>query len=188
MKRLFSDLCLVVATFIAVSSATAIVIFQVGFASVLSNSMSPAFRAGSLVVTTPKDRLDISIGDVLLLPLPDNSGARFAHRVTEVDIAAGKILIKTQGDANSSEDPWTLEITSAEVPAVIATTPHVGWLSTLLHDVRLRLVLTTTVVALIILGFVRVLRKSAAPIEEPQSKSTRHEEEDPEHMSAINNS
>ena len=38
-------------------------------------------------------------------------------------LKAGQVVVRTKGDANPVEDPWTLEIESKNAPVVITTLP-----------------------------------------------------------------
>ena len=66
------------ALFLAPSIATAG--FGVGFSPVLSQSMSPTFKAGDLQITKMAPIRDVAVGDVILVR-DEESFATFSHRI-----------------------------------------------------------------------------------------------------------
>ncbi len=82
------------------------------FAVVTSESMSPSFGTGDLVLmqgfdTAPRE------GDIVLFPSPVD-GRAVIHRV--VDVQGDKVL--TQGDAVGSPDPWVVDADAIQSKAV----------------------------------------------------------------------
>lgn len=153
-----SNTALALAAVVSVATTIAVVVLRVGVAPVLSDSMSPAFEAGAVVITMPRAAHDLEVGDIVILPLPDGSGARFAHRVVERSVRGGNIAVRTKGDANPTVDEWHLEITSASVPVVVASIPHLGWTSNVVRSTGLRLALAGVVAMAALVGIVRAVR------------------------------
>lgn len=151
-----------------VASSTFLVIYLgVGFHAVLSNSMAPSHPAGSVVVTIQSKTKDIKVGDVIKLPLPNSSDQSYVHRVVEAKPHGGNTIVKTKGDRNESDDPWSLEILSATTPTVIATIPLVGHLNGLTGNlwVKVSLILTAATASAIALfrSFSRFRKKDNVP-------------------------
>lgn len=80
------------------------------FVPVLSGSMSPYIETGDLAVLQPVDATDLTVGDVIAFEAPIGDQQLMLHRVSEIVSAAPELRIRTQGDANSSDDPWTASV------------------------------------------------------------------------------
>ena len=65
----------------SVASATYIMVKQIHFSRVLSDSMKPEFKRGDLLLVKPVDRLSLEKGDIAVLPILGEPGSQFAHRV-----------------------------------------------------------------------------------------------------------
>lgn len=74
---------------------------------VMSGSMSPAIRVGSVAFVRATD--EVKVGDIVTFKNPNDPSTNFTHRV--ISIEEGKI--KTKGDANNAPDSW--ELTQADV-------------------------------------------------------------------------
>ena len=68
---------------------------------VASDSMTPVFARGDLVVTQPASQL--RVGDIVTF-------RKYGHLITHRIVAEGRIpgTFETRGDANSANDPWTI--------------------------------------------------------------------------------
>lgn len=152
------NIFLLLATAIAVGSAVTITVLGIGFTPVLSQSMSPVLTTGEIVITKPMPKNQIEIGDVAILPIPNDSGQRFLHRIIEVQQMNGEVLVRTQGDSNASPDPWTLQIDSQNVPIVIASIPKLGLVSSFFQTPSLRLSLGLAIVLLSLFGIFRAMQ------------------------------
>lgn len=92
---------------------------------VLSGSMEPALKVGSIVVVQPLAAEEVQPGDIITYRGASGSSLT-THRVDHLDTADG-LFFYTKGDANSVLDP-------APVPAgrlvgrVIFTLPYAGYL------------------------------------------------------------
>lgn len=68
--------------------------------------------------------MSISDGDIALLPLADDSGEAYVHRIVSNSKNPNKsVTVVTKGDANPLPDSWRLTITSQSVPIYFATLP-----------------------------------------------------------------
>ena len=93
---------------------------------VLGGSMQPAIRLGSLVLTSWADSREIEIGDIIVFTTPQGKGFT-THRVTEIIQTRGTRVFKTKGDANRSQDDWTVSSKNVLGKVTIAI-PYVGYL------------------------------------------------------------
>lgn len=75
------------------------------FMIVLSDSMSPALRAGDLIICHDKKIDSIKVGDIITYSMDD---FYVTHRVAEKISDGGRIFLKTRGDANNTIDPVTV--------------------------------------------------------------------------------
>lgn len=76
-------------------------IFGLKFMTVLSDSMSPALRAGDMIICRDKKIDDIKVGEIITYNINDFF---VTHRVVEKIDDGGQILLKTRGDANNTKD------------------------------------------------------------------------------------
>ncbi|MFC2044884.1 signal peptidase I [Chloroflexota bacterium] len=75
--------------------------------AVLSGSMEPELKVGSLVVTCPVEPETIVVGDIIIFRPTTVGENLIAHRV--VGIGRGSSLyFETKGDANNKPDPFTV--------------------------------------------------------------------------------
>lgn len=91
---------------------------------VLSPSMVPAFSPGDLLVIRAVPAASLAVGDIPVLPDPDEPQFQVAHRVVTVRPTPerGEVFVVTRGDANPEADtPAT--IVSEQVPAVMFSVP-----------------------------------------------------------------
>lgn len=103
---------------------------------VLSNSMAPGMPVGSLALTTPAARADITVGDVIVFTDPDHPTIRVIHRIVHIFGAdeadkftnwdATQLIASTKGDNNPEADPWTLTIADATVWRLDRSFPSLG--------------------------------------------------------------
>jgi len=90
---------------------------------VLTGSMAPRLHRGDVLVIKQVSTNDLKVGQVVLLPMPSAGGTLYAHRLVSVTRSDGTVVVRTKGDANPVEDPWTLNIESNKTPVAIATLP-----------------------------------------------------------------
>src|ERR687885_579514 len=81
--------------------------------TVVSGSMQPALPLGSLVVVVPRDADAVRIGDVITFSPPGDDIRTVTHRVVDVQGTADDVSVRTRGDANPVDDPWTLHFPSS---------------------------------------------------------------------------
>lgn len=91
---------------------------------VLSPSMVPTFSPGDLVVVRSVDTMDLNVGDIPMLPDPDEPAYLYVHRIISIqkDSERGEVSVVTQGDANPASDT-PVTIVSEKVPQVVLSVP-----------------------------------------------------------------
>ena len=78
------------------------------FVAVASGSMRPTLEVGDLIIVQGTPASKIKVGDIIVFN-PPNQKTFIIHRVTAIEtLANGTIAFKTKGDANPTEDPWTI--------------------------------------------------------------------------------
>lgn len=118
---------LIVATVLAV--ATVVIPRAKGGQSytVLTQSMTPGIQPGDMVALEKVDPKLIRVGDrVTFMPNP-NDPSLITHRVVSAYSTNGKMMFRTKGDANDSEDD-PIEAQQI-VGRVMYVVPKVGWIS-----------------------------------------------------------
>jgi len=127
MKRaihFFIDGALILLAIFAGYFAYLVVSNDVQIVRVVSDSMAPAIHRGDSLIFKSHKTVDINEGEILLLPLADESGASYVHRVIEKKMVKNSAVeVVTKGDANPLVDDWRTTITSAKVPIYVATLP-----------------------------------------------------------------
>lgn len=109
----------------------------IGFAPVLSNSMSPNIAVGDLEITRPVPAHSVEVGDVVLLA-DGESGIQFSHRVVQIQSPnITELNFQTKGDNNPLVDQRTVTVPRADqLPIVMFTIPQVGGLLTFLGSTQ----------------------------------------------------
>ncbi len=75
--------------------------------TVVSGSMEPTIKTGSIVLTTPVDPTTIMAGDIVAFTSPSNSKDTILHRVVGIK-STSPLRFQTKGDNNNTADAWDL--------------------------------------------------------------------------------
>ncbi|MGD0220380.1 MAG: signal peptidase I, partial [Acidimicrobiales bacterium] len=97
---------------------------------VLSGSMRPGLAVGGLVISqrVPVDSLHVR--DVIVFADPYKPSEQIVHRIVRITKGpGGKLLFKTQGDANTVRDPWTMTIPGGYVYRARWSVPLLGYVA-----------------------------------------------------------
>ena len=94
---------------------------------VMSASMEPAIKTGSLIITERVNPHMLIKQDVVTFIRPDNTKEFITHRIVSVSKPQNIPLFTTKGDNNESPDTWTL-VGGGVVGKVMYTIPHLGYL------------------------------------------------------------
>ena len=82
------------------------------FLTVLSPSMTPALDVGGIVAVVPTDPATIQVDDILVYRPPTRQSVLVTHRVIERSEEGGRIVFRTQGDANNVADSYAVPASS----------------------------------------------------------------------------
>jgi signal peptidase len=93
--------------------------------SVLTGSMDPAIKTGSLIFI--KKQENYSVGDIVT-KTGDESGMTVTHRIISITEEDGNVKIKTKGDANNVEDEEFFD-KDAIIGKVFFHIPFAGYLT-----------------------------------------------------------
>lgn len=92
---------------------------------VMSGSMSPTLKTGSLVIVDPIDPGNVAPGDIITFRGDDHGGNITTHRVIEVE-KSGALFFRTKGDANEVEDPMLVSANRL-IGKVMFSIPYIGY-------------------------------------------------------------
>lgn len=115
--------------------------------SVLSGSMEPAIRVGSLVIVRPS--AEYKINDIITFPSPEDPNILVTHRIIGIQTIENRIFYITQGDANEEPDP-DLIAKDDVIGKVLFTIPFLGYVVNFTQS-RLGFILIIVVPATIII-------------------------------------
>jgi signal peptidase I len=137
---------------------------------IVGRSMTGAFDRGSVVFSEDVPIASLEEGDVITYQPPVSTGltSLVTHRIVEIDRTdQGELVLRTKGDANAAEDPWTFSLPGARQNRVVHAVPHVGTALTFLSAPSNRVLVLGVPAALIALGavrdLVRALRRQPSP-------------------------
>ena len=102
---------------------------------VMSGSMEPAIKVGSMVAVRPLEPEEVQPGDIITFRSERGSTVA-THRVSRVDTENG-LLFYTKGDANDIEDPSPVDPRNL-VGKVVLTVPHLGYMFAYARTARCR--------------------------------------------------
>lgn len=94
-----------------------------GVYAVLSDSMEPTYKEGSIVYIKKESPSKIQTGDSIMFRMSEESKALTTHRVIEVDV--DKELFYTKGDANEGADAMPVSFERLVGKAVYSI-PYLG--------------------------------------------------------------
>lgn len=126
LGRIIRDVLLMLAVVATVAVAVLVAVVHIQFMRVVSPSMEPAIGVGDVVLLRDQPAAQVQVGQVVVLPVPDEGGVMYVHRLISVRDVEGKKVVTTKGDANPAPDPWELQIDSASVPLVVGQIPLPG--------------------------------------------------------------
>jgi signal peptidase len=122
---------------------------------VVSGSMRPGFAVGGAVISERIPVDQVSLRDVIVFKNPDNPADLMVHRIVKLTRSkSGQLVIKTKGDANNVQDPWTLTISGKYAYEVRWSLPLLGYVAVAYQNDR----------GLVLLGVGIVLLASAASV------------------------
>jgi signal peptidase I len=97
-------------------------------APILSGSMSPGFPVGGVALAEREPVSQLALRDVVIFKNPYHPDVQMVHRIISLKMSkSGQPIIKTQGDANTAPDPWTVTMRGKTVYVVQYTLPLLGY-------------------------------------------------------------
>lgn len=99
--------------------------------TVISGSMAPAIKMGSVVIVKPvpstgSGQADYKIGDVITFGPYSKTKAPTSHRIYDIKVVDGQPVYITKGDANNAPD--AREIKKSDILGkVLFSVPYVGY-------------------------------------------------------------
>jgi signal peptidase len=94
------------------------------FLTVLSGSMEPTIKTGSVVLVQPQK--DYKIGDIITFGPTSKTKPPTTHRIYEIKVQAGVPIYLTKGDANNAPDVREIKKTDI-IGRVLFDAPYVGY-------------------------------------------------------------
>ncbi|MDQ1284299.1 MAG: signal peptidase [Patescibacteria group bacterium] len=127
-SKIFKIIYYLILAVIAVIALTLVLsVFSVGGMKtlvVLSGSMEPAIRTGSVILVKPA--AEYKVGDIVTFGESGKSKTPTTHRIFEIKEVDGKKAYVTKGDANNSPDQKT--VSQGEIIGKLITgAPYVGY-------------------------------------------------------------
>lgn len=92
---------------------------------VLSGSMEPAIRTGSIVVIKPEE--NYKEGDIITFGKDTKKDVPTTHRIVKIRAVEGRLLFTTKGDANDSEDSTEIR-KDRIIGKVLFSVPYIGYI------------------------------------------------------------
>ena len=105
-------------------------LFGIEVYTVLSGSMEPEYKVGSLIYVVDLDSNDLKVNEVITFKLTDNIVA--THRIVEKIDENGKIKFRTKGDANDDVDENLISINDI-IGKPVFKIPYLGYVASFIQ-------------------------------------------------------
>lgn len=126
---------------------------------VMSGSMEPAIKVGSLVFVKKVDPVSLKENDVLNYVNPKEDKITVTHRIVKIEEKDGQKVFTTKGDANNSADPDP--VFQNQVRGRISfSIPFLGFLSDWLKKPKGLILLVIIPAILVIIGEMANIKKT----------------------------
>lgn len=122
-------------------------LFGVEIYTVLSGSMEPVYKTGSVIYVIGADRDTLQVGDVITYRMSGDVIA--THRIVEVTEQEGEYWYRTKGDANEIVDGKPVS-ESQIVGTPVFTVPYLGYLVEYMQSISGRYVMLAIAIFLLI--------------------------------------
>ncbi|MDS0527440.1 signal peptidase I [Clostridium sp. SHJSY1] len=104
-------------------------VFGYELLTVLSGSMEPSIKTGSIIAVKPISTTDkCDIGDVVTYQSLEDTNTLITHRITDVENTSNGVQYITKGDNNDSEDPNPIPSTKVVATYANFTIPGLGYI------------------------------------------------------------
>jgi signal peptidase I len=95
---------------------------------ILSGSMKPGLPVGGVAVAERTPIRSLAVRDIILFQNPDRPSVQMVHRIIKLSFdGSGQPVVRTQGDANTAADTWTVTLRGKDVYVVQFTLPLLGY-------------------------------------------------------------
>ncbi len=136
--------------------------------TMLTGSMSPTIRPGDVVVDTPEPVGAVRPGQIISYHVPLEDHRVVSHRIVSVaQTPGGAVTVRTKGDANASEDPWTAQLQGQQDWQVRTVVPRLGALIGLLRGPYLMRLVLIALLMLATDGLISIWRRPPPPAPTP---------------------
>lgn len=99
-------ICMIITVISSKINGGAPKVFGYEIMSVLSGSMEPGIKTGSIIAVKPvDDPTKLKKGDVITFKAADNANTLITHRIIEVQKVDSTVQYVTKGDNNKAKDP-----------------------------------------------------------------------------------
>ncbi len=125
--------------------------------AVVTDSMSPQIKKGSVVFVRQVDFEKLHENDIVTVEFPDGDGC-FTHRIISIDYDAG--IFRTKGDANEKEDPQP-SMKEQIIGRLWYAVPALGYISIFIKSMNLiKISVISAVAAIVVFTAAAVVQKS----------------------------
>lgn len=135
--------------------------------TVLSGSMEPAYKTGSLIYVKHIEPSELEVGDVITFKLSENTTA--THRIIEIvsnEEKGNNISFKTKGDANNIPDSSLVD-TDSVIGTPIFTIPYLGYIANFIQKPPgMYIAIISSVVLILLVFFVDTFTSDEEEIKE----------------------
>lgn len=139
---------------------------------VLSGSMEPTIRTGSMILVKATDPSEIAPDDIISFYSSDPAlgGAVNTHRVLSVEKQNGVYIFHTKGDANLIPDEYTTSGTDV-IGVVVFTSYVLGFLIRLLSNPLVFIpIIMVPLLLILVLNMIKTIRLAKAAAQEEEEK------------------
>ena len=124
-------------------------VFGYRTATMLTGSMAPAISPGDVIVDTRVPATSVRVGQIITYHIPVQDHRVESHRVVWVGRSAdGAVVVRTRGDANTADDPWSARLDEQTIWRVRSVVPFAGTVIRALRTPAVHVLLTAVLPAL----------------------------------------
>lgn len=136
-----------------------------GVYAVLSGSMEPTYRVGSLIYVRPVDYMELREGDAITFAVSENMVA--THRIVKItkdETNPSVLWFTTKGDANESNDAAPVHCLNI-IGRPVFSIPYLGYAASFLRTSTGKIVAAVIIVILLMLGILPAFshKKNSCP-------------------------
>ena len=126
-------------------------LFGIKVYTVLSGSMEPTYKTGSVIYVVNADEGELACGDPITFKL--SGGTVVTHRIVEIVNDSGKLMYRTQGDANDIPD-GSLVNPDDVIGKAVFNIPYLGFVSDYIQKPPGLYVLIVSAAAVVFMSYI----------------------------------